>query len=256
MLNEPNTMNLKFYAYITMIALIALLLITQRALACTSFCLQRGDKVVFSKNYDWHLDQGMIIINKRDVAKHAMLLDPNENPANWVSKYGSVTFNQYGREMPNGGVNEKGLAVEMLMLDKSKFPAPDDRPALIAWVQYQLDNCANVKEVIDSNNRVRISPDMPVPVHFIACDRKGNTAIIEFLDGKLVCHTGEELPVKAITNNTYDDSLAYLKRHTGFGGTRNIPCGSPESLDRFVCTSNRIRLFSSDTKTSMACCPR
>jgi choloylglycine hydrolase len=27
----------------------------------------------------------------------------------WISKYGSITFNQYGREFPTGGMNEKGL---------------------------------------------------------------------------------------------------------------------------------------------------
>jgi choloylglycine hydrolase len=26
----------------------------------------------------------------------------------WTSRYGSITFNQYGREFPSGGINEKG----------------------------------------------------------------------------------------------------------------------------------------------------
>ena len=44
-------------------------------------------------------------------------MDPRKakgTPASWVSKYGSVTFNQYGRELPTGGMNEAGLVVETI----------------------------------------------------------------------------------------------------------------------------------------------
>jgi penicillin V acylase-like amidase (Ntn superfamily) len=43
------------------------------------------------------------------------------NPAKWVSRYGSVTFNQYGCENPTGGMNEAGLVVEQMWLDESAY---------------------------------------------------------------------------------------------------------------------------------------
>jgi penicillin V acylase-like amidase (Ntn superfamily) len=86
------------------------------------------------------------------------LLDPLEKAAEWVSRYGSVTFNQYGREMPNGGINEAGLVVETLMLPRARNPAPTTgRAVIVAWVQYQLDNSGTVAEVIASDANVRIS---------------------------------------------------------------------------------------------------
>ena len=37
-------------------------------------------------------------------------------PARWTSKFGSVTFNQYGKDNPMGGVNERGLVIEVMEL--------------------------------------------------------------------------------------------------------------------------------------------
>ena len=211
--------------------------------ACTAF-LQDG--LVAGKNYDWHLDHGLIIVNKKGIAKRALLLNPAEKAAEWVSKYGSVTFNQYGREMPNGGMNEVGLVVETLMLPNTENPAPDARPALTAWVQYQLDMSRTVGEVIASDKAIRISQAMPMPIHFFVCDRQGNAAVVEFIEGKLVCHTGDDLPQKLITNNTCDESLAFLGQHEGFGGARPIRRGSHDSLDRFVVAAGRLKAYQAD----------
>src|SRR5919107_239450 len=84
-----------------------------RARGCTTFCLTAGDGVYFGKNYDWDFGRGFLFVNKRGLAKTAMLDAPRQRPAEWVSKYGSLTFNQYGREQPHGGINEAGLVVEL-----------------------------------------------------------------------------------------------------------------------------------------------
>lgn len=210
--------------------------------ACTAFSLH-GDSLVVGKNLDWYIDDGLIVVNKKGLSKRALLLDDTEKPAEWVSKYGSVTFNQFGREMPNHGMNEAGLAAASLMLTSTQFPTPDDRPALIAWVQYQLDNHRTVKEVIDSDARVRMSPKMPIPIHFFVCDRDGNAAVIEFIGGKQVSHTANTLPATLITNDTYEESIAYLKKYSGFGGEAKIPYGSQTSLDRFVIAAERLRTY-------------
>jgi penicillin V acylase-like amidase (Ntn superfamily) len=218
------------------------------ARACTAF-LQDG--WLAGKNYDWHLDYGLLIVNKKGIAKHAILFDPTEKPAEWVSTYGSVTFNQYGREMPNGGMNEVGLVVETLMLPGTRNPTPDERPAVTAWLQYQLDNSRTVAEVIASDKVVRISPSMPMPIHFFVCDREGAAAVVEFIEGKLVCHAGDKLPHKLITNDTYESSLAFLRQHDGFGGTKPLRKGSYDSRDRFAVAADRLRTYRpTDSKQS------
>jgi choloylglycine hydrolase len=107
-----------------------------------------------------------------------------------------------------GGMNEAGLIISTLNLPrKTKMPISDQRPQLNGpfWVQYQLDNCATVAEVIASDSRVRIAPNEQS--HYLVCDKKGNCVVIEFLGGKMVYHTGGDLPVNVLTNSVYKESL-------------------------------------------------
>ncbi|MFC2141207.1 linear amide C-N hydrolase [Acidobacteriota bacterium] len=207
--------------------------------ACSTFQLQHGKQLVVGKNFDFHTDIGMVIINKRNVAKTA-LLEPPEKPAQWESKYGSITFNQVGREFPFSGINEAGLVVEIMWLDESKYPDPDERPAIgeLQWIQYQLDNSRSVDEVIKSDEAIRISQSSPV--HFFVGDRRGKAVTIEFIDGKLVFHTSDNLPVKVLTNHTYQKSLQYLKTHKGFGGQEKFSF-TRSSLDRFARAAKKIK---------------
>ena len=92
---------------------VALVCAVGMAYACTTFCIDDGEKLVFGRNYDWGIGVGLVMVNKRGLSKTALLFSPTEVPARWVSKYGSVTFNQYGREFPTGGINEKGLVPEL-----------------------------------------------------------------------------------------------------------------------------------------------
>lgn len=57
--------------------------------------------------------------------------------------------------------------------------------------------CATVEDLIRSDAQVRI---METVDHYLVCDREGNCAAVEFLDGKMVCHTAGDLPVWALTN--------------------------------------------------------
>jgi len=221
------------------------LLLTEGAPGCTCFCLKDDTGLVFGRNYDWHMDHGLVVVNKRNTAKRALLLDASDHPANWVSKYGSVTFNQYGREMPCGGMNEAGLVLETMALTETRHPQRDARPAVLSWLQYQLDNHATIAEVIASDKTVRITHVSPIPVHFLGCDRAGHMATFEFLNGQFVCHTKETLPVAALANDIYENSLTYLKQYSGFGGTKKIPYGSQGSLDRFVCAADRLAKYRS-----------
>ncbi len=202
--------------------------VSETAGACTTFCLQRSGDVVFAKNYDFGIGYGMLVVNKRGVAK-ASRVAPPESPARWVSRFGSLTFNQFGREFPSSGMNEAGLAVELMWLDAARYPKPDARPAVgvLEWIQFQLDNSSTVAEVVANAAKVRIASR--TPLHYLVGDAAGGCASIEFLDGRLVAHSGATLPVRVLTNDTYASSLAYARANAG----APIPEGAG-SLDRFA----------------------
>src|SRR4051812_23510678 len=57
------------------------------ASACTTFTLETPNGVIFGKNYDFVIGDGMLVTNKRSVAKTAALDAPGGTPAAWVSRY-------------------------------------------------------------------------------------------------------------------------------------------------------------------------
>jgi choloylglycine hydrolase len=151
----------------------------------------------------------------------------------WTSKYGSVTFNQFGREFPVGGINEQGLVIESLD-GPAEYPSFDKRPGLneLQWIQYLLDNHTSVKDVLKSEARLRISK-LLLDWHFLVVDRSGKTAVVEFVGGRMVPYTGSDLPVRVLADSSYAESARYLKLHRGFGGERKVSNGR-ESTERFV----------------------
>src|SRR5678809_1302493 len=135
-------------------------------LACTTFFITKNGQLVLGRNYDWVTDAGMVCTNLKGLSKISMKTENGET-ISWVSKYGSITFNQYGKEFPTGGMNEKGLVVELMWLDGTRYPKKDQRPSVgvLQWIQYQLDDCETVKEVIKTDAVLRINGD-GTPLHY------------------------------------------------------------------------------------------
>jgi choloylglycine hydrolase len=192
--------------------------------ACTTFMLDRGGDRVVGKSYDWYMGQGLVIVNKRGVAKYSLPVKPGDRVARWTSRHASVTFNQYGREFPTGGMNDAGLVVEVMWLDSSEYAHPDDRPTLneLQWIQYQLDNFDTVAAMTAAASGLRVSP-VYARVHYLACDRSGACAAFEHVGGKQVVTQG----ARALTNHTYAESIAWASKQ------KQAPAGSG-SLERFA----------------------
>ena len=207
-------------------AALALLLISFPVLPCSTLLIARDGEVVFGRNYDFEIGNGLVLVNQRGLVKTSIA-----RTRTWTAKYGSITFNQFGREFPMDGMNEAGLAVALMWLNETVYPPPDARPQLgvLEWIQYQLDNFGTVAEVIEHANEVRIVRG-GTPLHYLIGDATGAAATIEFLDGQLVVHTGPALPTANLTNSTYESSVDYLR------GRRSMPSGSG-SLERFARTA-------------------
>ena len=206
------------------------------AYSCSTFLLNGCEDKFMAKSYDWDQLHANVLINPRNLAKQSLVITPGDQPAQWISQYGSLTFNQHGRELPLGGINEAGLAIEIMWLDTSVYPAQDNRPVVneAQWIQYQLDNFARVADVVAHADSLRVNP-IVAQVHYLVCDKTGDCSTFEYIEGKLVIH--HPLKINALTNSTYDDSISFLRKHDGFGGLLPEPKGS-SSLERFVRASN------------------
>jgi penicillin V acylase-like amidase (Ntn superfamily) len=217
--------------------------LVQYAFACTTFFINKNGQLVFGRNYDWITSAGMICTNLKGLAKTSAQNEPGGNSITWISKYGSITFNQYGKEFPTGGMNETGLVVELMWADGSNYPKPDNRPALgvLQWIQFLLDNYSSVEEVISSDSKIRISPNNP-PLHYLTADASGNVATIEFLDGKMVVHRGSELPFPVLTNSPYDQSVKTANESNVLSGNPSMNF-QDNSLVRFTKACSMVNSF-------------
>ena len=162
-----------------------------------------------------------------------------ENGAEWTSKHGSLVTTIYGIGTADG-INEKGLAGHMLYLNAADFgPRVPGKPGLQAglWLQYLLDNAADVKEALALLEQVQIvmvtAHGHKANVHLAIEDVSGDSAIIEFVKGKQVVHHGREYRV--MTNDpTYDEQLALLKQKDFSKPSSDMPLpGNVKATDRF-----------------------
>ena len=164
-------------------------------------------------------------------------------PVNWKSKYGSVATAIYEGATADG-MNEKGMVANLLYLVESKYPlasADDKRPTLpiSAWAQYVLDNYATTAEAVEGLRReeFRVVP-IQAPtgeagtVHLAISDASGDSAIFEYIDGKLRIHHGKQYQI--MTNSpTYDQQLSLADYWKEIGGSTFLP-GTNRATDRFV----------------------
>ncbi len=160
----------------------------------------------------------------------------------WISRYGSVVTSSFGFSTVDG-MNEKGLVANMLWLAGTQYSETAGAKRLLsvaAWVQYFLDNFATVDEAVEAMKTEPVTvvsshipgTDRFATLHLSISDASGDSAIFEYIDGKLVIHHGREYQV--MTNDpTFDEQLAIQKYWAGIGGTVFLP-GSNRAADRFA----------------------
>ena len=128
----------------------------------------------------------------------------------------------------------------MLYLTATDFgPRDPSKPAVHAglWLQYVLDNAADVDEALGLLDKIQIVPAEArghnATVHLALEDASGDSAIIEYIDGKAVIHHGRQYRV--MTNDpTYDQQLALLKNLDFSHPSSDLPLpGNVNPRDRF-----------------------
>lgn len=144
------------------------------------------------------------------------------NAVNWKAKYASLVTTIYGIGAADG-VNEKGLAAHLLYLNETDMtPRDTSRPGLqvALWAQYVLDNAATVTEALDELNSVQLvmatvtgpgGRQIKGTVHLVMEDATGDSALIEYIDGKKVVYHDRDVGV--VTNDPpYEQQMFFLSQ--------------------------------------------
>lgn len=237
---------------------VGIVLMAGQAEPCSTFLLKKNGLLLVGHNLDERAHvPGVVIINKRGITKTsvswASLISgkPDTTPAlTWKSKYASITFNAFGRDFPDDGMNETGLFIGEMTLQESRFPVDPDLPRIFMslWMQYVLDSFESIDQVIESASRLTIDG---WGWHFFTADSTGRTAAVEFLDGKVVVHEGENMPVPVLCNSRYEEELQSLRLYQGFGGDKPISMDKQET-PRFVQAARLLGDYSPAEKAPVA----
>jgi penicillin V acylase-like amidase (Ntn superfamily) len=237
---------------ITLIACLTIGLVNTQALACSRVLFNSGDIHVVGRTMDLYIpDHAKLMIYPRGIARDGGVV----NSAKWNAKYGSVAVNSLDIATSDG-INEKGLVANLLYLHESKYEPRDSRPGVsnAMMVQYLLDNAATVKEALAELTKVQIvsikAAGREWPLHVSISDASGDSAVFEFVDGKLVVHHGPETVV--MTNEPpLDWQLKNLKNYKYFGGKESLP-GDIDPASRFVRASAFLRTSPAPKSTQEA----
>ena len=243
------------------LALAGFLISVPVAQACTRLVyLGDNQNVITARSMDWKSDVGTNLWAFPQGMQRTGEVGPNS--IKWTSKYGSVIASGYDISTTDG-VNEAGLAANLLWLVESEYPPlPKGKPGLsvAAWAQYVLDNFSSVAEAVEA---LKAEPfnvvTSAVPgesrlatLHLSMSDATGDSAIIEYIDGKQVIHHDRSYQV--MTNSpAFDAQLAMNAYWQSIGGTVMLP-GTNRAADRFARASFYVNAVpqSQDPRLSLA----
>lgn len=195
--------------------------------------------VIVGRNMDFHMD---LLTNLWKMPRGIERKDGVNGKLTWKAKYGSIIATAFDL-IATDGMNEEGLAGHILWLAESDYGKPKESDVQLSqaiWLQYYLDNFATVEEAVEWTKKTDVqiaqlfdpTGHLVPTLHLALNDATGDSAIIEYTDGKpTVYHSREYL---VMTNSpTYDKQLELVKKIEGLGGDQPLP-GSTLASDRFA----------------------
>lgn len=175
--------------------------------ACSAFCAanDRGQRI-FARNFDF--DPAPALLLKTDPGDgYSSLGIVNLAFAGYGGDYlpTPYTFSSFltlaAPYLPFDGMNEKGVAMALLAVPHAEPPVSGDKIMLntTTMIRLVLDRAASVKEALALIKEHTLYFSGGVECHYLVCDAKGDSAIVEFLEHDIKI-TKIEGNYQAVTN--------------------------------------------------------
>ncbi len=177
--------------------------------ACTVFAaLSQDGEPLLGRSFDWHNRYALLLFtHPPDGYDSVSLVD--------VSYLGLDTNVPVGTELlglldapywPFDGMNEHGLAMGMMAVPHAEDDADPQRATIdsLHAIRLMLDHARTVDEAIALLDDYNVDFGGGPPLHYLIADAQGNSAVIEFLDGKMSVLPNEN-PWQAATNFLLSD---------------------------------------------------
>ncbi|KAK5198407.1 hypothetical protein LTR99_007342 [Exophiala xenobiotica] len=223
---------------------------------------QDGNRIVVGRSMDWMVSTNSSLyafpagMNRTGAAGNHSL--------SWQTKYGSVITTGYDISTCDG-MNSEGLVGNLLYLADSDYGARNQSiPALTLGlaVQYFLDLYPNVSAAVqdlyqpDGSPKFQVRTEEVIPgvhstMHVALSDSTGDSAILEWINGKLVVHHSPTYTV--MTNEPPFDQQLAIDAYWDPISNFSLP-GTDRPADRFARLAhyNRVAPDSADMVSAVA----
>ena len=189
---------------------------------CSTFtATTRENESLFARNFDYRTGMPMVIrafpkSGLRSVSLsnlgHIGFDDKHLPDENFVSKFKTLA----AVYSPIEGMNEKGFAVAVNTAVEQKVHQQTGKTPVMTTcaIRILLDNADDVDEGIDILKNVDMNSSGKIGYHFHMADRKGNSAVVEYIENKMVViRKANDEAYQCLTNFTISTDE---KNGTGF----------------------------------------
>ncbi len=172
---------------------------------CSAFVAknENGD-ILFARNMDCEYAIPMLL-NLNEASSYRVLSLVNMAFLDWDERtYDSLETDSKltlaTAYSPSDGINEYGFAVAILTDADAAYPRQKDKITLfdLTLPRLLLSKARSVEEAIHYTEKYNLFYDV-APLHYIVADASGHSAVIEFVEGKMVV-TKSENKYQVVTN--------------------------------------------------------
>lgn len=156
---------------------------------------------LFGRNFDWNTCNALIISSRPEegyASVSTVNMDFVQARGLDISKLPDSIQATIGLYAPLDGMNEKGLAVSVNMIEDSATIEQDtEKPDITTTtaIRLLLDKAADVEEAIRLLEQYDLHASMGMMVHLAISDAEGNSVVVEYVDHEM---TVTETPI--VTN--------------------------------------------------------
>ncbi|MDE7389736.1 MAG: linear amide C-N hydrolase [Lachnospiraceae bacterium] len=158
--------------------------------ACSAFTAKGSDGSRYhARNYDNTPNPVMLVVTSpNDAFRSVSAVNLNCIGYNNESKPKRYDLKPLAAPyFPTDGMNEKGISISMLQVNFSRKQKEDGVSCINAYsvIRLVLDYADSIDSAVSLIDNYNIYFDTSMMVHFLVCDKDGNSALIEFIDGEM-----------------------------------------------------------------------
>lgn len=166
--------------------------IKNKSWGCTCFAAMGNvDNSILGRNFDWYDHIPLLLFT---------------NPPDGYASVSMVDLDYFGFNqgnlpelaqnkqrllntpwLPFDGMNEMGVAIGMMAIDHAEPPSDPAKKTIgeIEVIRLVLDYAKNTEQAIELIKQFNVSMENP-PIHYLIADSSGQSAIVEFVSGKMI----------------------------------------------------------------------